>query len=244
MIFQVEAPAADREAALKKTMQIIERRLHLAGVSSFTVEPEGAASSDQIRVSLAGSGNGERLKRIVTASGRLELAHVISAASPAPIQTYATKEEAIDSLHSNGAIPANRRILPYTRSADREDSPGAARDPWLVIESPAVVDGGELKDASAVPNRDGQSYEIVFSLTKDGAGKFGVWTGANVNEYIAVVLNETVRSTAYIRSQIFDQGEINGRFTKSSAEDLALVLRSGSLPFPVKFVSERFTQIK
>ncbi len=56
---------------------------------------------------------------------------------------------------------------------------------------------------------------------------------------VAVVLNDEVRSIAYIRSQISDQGVINGRFTKQSAEDLALVLKSGGLPTPVKIVDER-----
>jgi preprotein translocase subunit SecD len=52
------------------------------------------------------------------------------------------------------------------------------------------------------------------------------------------VLNGEVKTIAYIRTQILDQGEITGRFTKQSAEDLALVLRSGALPAPVKIVEE------
>jgi preprotein translocase subunit SecD len=75
-------------------------------------------------------------------------------------------------------------------------------------------------------------------LNKSGADKFGAWTAANINEYIAVVLNDEVKSIAYIKSQITDQGEISGRFTKQSAEDLALVLRTGALPAEVKLTSE------
>lgn len=40
------------------------------------------------------------------------------------------------------------------------------------------------------------------------------------------------------KSRIFDQGEISGRFTKQAAEDLALILRSGALPAPVKIVDQ------
>jgi preprotein translocase subunit SecD len=54
-----------------------------------------------------------------------------------------------------------------------------------------------------------------------------------------VVLNDEVKSIAFIKSRITDQGTISGRFTKQSAEDLALVLRSGALPAPVKIASER-----
>ncbi|HLE63119.1 MAG TPA: protein translocase subunit SecD, partial [Pyrinomonadaceae bacterium] len=72
-----------------------------------------------------------------------------------------------------------------------------------------------------------------------GADKFGKWTGANINEYMGVVLNGEVKSIAYIKSQIFDTGEISGRFTKQSAEDLALTLRSGALPAPIEYQEER-----
>ncbi|MGI9167564.1 MAG: SecDF P1 head subdomain-containing protein [Pyrinomonadaceae bacterium] len=47
-----------------------------------------------------------------------------------------------------------------------------------------------------------------------------------------------------MKSQISDQGEIGGRFTKQSAEDLAHTLNSGALPAPIKIVSEAVTHIK
>jgi preprotein translocase subunit SecD len=56
---------------------------------------------------------------------------------------------------------------------------------------------------------------------------------------MAVVLNDEVKSIAFIRSQIFDQGEISGRFTKSTAEDLALTLKSGALPAAIEYLEER-----
>ena len=59
---------------------------------------------------------------------------------------------------------------------------------------------------------------------------------ANINQYLGVVLNDEVKSIAFIRSRISDQGEISGRFTKQSAEDLALILRSGALPAPLKII--------
>jgi preprotein translocase subunit SecD len=52
-------------------------------------------------------------------------------------------------------------------------------------------------------------------------------------------LNDEVKSIAFIKSQIFDQGEISGRFTKQSADDLALTLRSGALPAPIEYQEER-----
>ena len=112
---------------------------------------------------------------------------------------------------------------------------------WVVVETPAIIDGSELRNATAVPTQAGRSddYEINFSLKKAGADKFGAWTGAHINEYMGVVLNDEVKSIAFIKSQIFDSGQITGRFTKQSAEDLALTLRSGALPAPIEYLEER-----
>jgi preprotein translocase subunit SecD len=56
---------------------------------------------------------------------------------------------------------------------------------------------------------------------------------------MGVVLNDEVKSAAYIKSQIFDSGEISGRFTKETAEDLALTLKSGALPAAIEYLEER-----
>jgi preprotein translocase subunit SecD len=109
-----------------------------------------------------------------------------------------------------------------------------------VVDAPAVVDGSELRNASATQSRAGsEEYQIAFALKPTGAEKFGAWTGANINEYMGVVLNDEVKSVAFIKSQIFDQGEISGKFTKQSADDLALTLRSGALPAPIEYQEER-----
>ena len=153
------------------------------------------------------------------------------------VAVEATKEDAVAALDSGGTIPANRRVLPYS---EREELGNGSQKTakWVVVESPAIVDGSELRNASATSGMSGDDYSIQFSLKKSGAAKFGAWTGANINEYLGVILNDEVKSIAFIKSQISDQGEISGRFTKQSAEDLALVLKTGALPAPVKLVAE------
>ena len=74
---------------------------------------------------------------------------------------------------------------------------------------------------------------------RGGAEKFGAWTTANVNNYMGVVLNGEVSSVAYIKSPIYDRGQITGRFSQAQAEDLALTLRSGALPAAIEYLEER-----
>src|SRR2546430_6989625 len=157
-----------------------------------------------------------------------------------------TRDEAIASLNSGGNVPANRRVLPYTERADlttktSDASANAAKaQKWVVVESPAIIDGIDLRSAAAIPEQAcGDEYQITVSLKNNGADKFGAWTGANINEYMGVVLNNEVKSIAFIKSQIFDQGEITGNFTKEQGDDLALTLRSGALPAPIEYQEER-----
>lgn len=236
LVLQVESTSPDRAAAVKQSVAVISNRLNALGVSNFEVKPDGDPGSGRILVNLPALQDPERVKSVISNWGKLELTHVVSPPSPQIVQTFATKEEAIASL-SSGTIPENRRVLPYT---ERDDGQTAEPKKWVVVESPAIVDGSQLRKATAAPSRSGGAeYQIQFSLNKTGADKFGYWTGANINEYLGIVLNDEVKSIAFIKSQIFDEGEISGRFTKQSAGDLALVLNSGALPGRLLYLEER-----
>jgi preprotein translocase subunit SecD len=238
-------PSAQRTLADQATEQadrIIRSRLDAVGVAEPLVQRHGSQTSHQILVQMPGIQDPERVKQLLKAESKLELAHVVSTPNP-NLQTYNTEQEALASL--GGTLPPNRRVLQY---AERTETalPGQPQDEaqkqkkWVVIETPAIVDGSELRNAAAIQSRAGaDDYQITFSLKPSGADKFGKWTGANINEYMAVVLNDEVKSVAFIKSQIFDSGEISGRFTKQSAEDLALTLRSGALPAPIEYQEER-----
>jgi len=246
LTLQVEGPVAGRAAATQQTMAVIKRRLDAAGVSEAEIKTDGDPDSGRILLNLPNTSDRDRIAKLITAEGKLELTAVVSPPSPSIVQTYTTREEAIASLSSDGTIPANRTVLPYSERAELpSETAGPSTKKWVVVESPAIVSGSDLKDASAMRSRaGGENYDIHFSLQKAGADRFGTWTGSHINNYLGIVLNDEVKSIAFIKSQIFDQGEINGRFTKQSAEDLALVLRSGALPARVLVVEEKFDKAK
>lgn len=235
---RIVAPAGTRGAAMKQTMAVLESRLDALGVSRFEVKPIGDPENGEILLNLPAVPDPERVKAVISSVGKLELAHVISPPNPAPPQTYSTKEEALASLGTSGSIPRDRRVLIYNERMEIANPSNSGK--WIVVAAPAIVDGSQLRDASAARSRAGDDdYYVAFTLKADGAEKFGTWTGANINEYISVAVNDEVKSIAFIKSQIFDQGEISGRFTKQSAEDLALTLKSGALPAPLEFMEER-----
>src|SRR5436190_2139931 len=233
------------DSATDQAYKIIDSRINAIGVAEPTLQRRGGQNSHEILLQMPGIDNPEHVKQLLAGQSHLELVHIISPPSPAPSQTYTSREEALASLNSGGNVPANRRVLPYKERTDETTTPDqSANAPkpqkWVIVESPAIIDGIDLRTAQAIPERAGSDkYQISFSLKKSGADKFGAWTGANVGEYMGVALNDEVKSIAYIKSQIFDQGEISGNFTKEQGDDLALTLRSGALPAPIEYQEER-----
>ncbi len=234
-----QAQAKLKEQATDQAMKIIDSRINAYGVKEPTLQRQGRSDSGQILLQMPGVENPERVKALVGAESHLSLMKVVSPPSP-NLQTFPTKEAA----EAATAGAPNQKVYPYTdRDEAAKTNPQNPQDKpkqFVIVETPSVVDGSELRDASAVSRTGGNSdYQISFSFKPSGAQKFGEWTGKNINNYMAVVLNDEVKSIAYIKSQIFDQGQIDGRFTKTSGEDLALTLKSGALPAAIEYQEER-----
>ncbi|HNF34506.1 MAG TPA: protein translocase subunit SecD [Anaerolineales bacterium] len=95
---------------------------------------------------------------------------------------------------------------------------------------------------SAVVQRDPSSGQIAiaFTLDSDAADVFSEYTSSHVGQYLAIVLDKRVISAPRINQAITDgQGQISGGFTQESAQTLAVQLRSGALPIPIKVVQSR-----
>ena len=103
-----------------------------------------------------------------------------------------------------------------------------------------ILNGENLLDAQ--PQMNNQTNETVVSFTLDrvGAKRFGKATSTGVGKQLAIVLDGKIVSAPVIRDTIASgNGQISGNFTFQSATDLALLLRSGALPAPLKIIEER-----
>ncbi len=226
-----------KKEATDQAQQIITSRIDSFGVKEPTIQRRGAEDSGEILLQMPGVDDPERVKEILKVTARLSLMKVVSTPSP-NLSTYPTREAALQTL--GGAETTTRKVREYVER-DAPAEPG--QEPpsqWIVVEYPAIIEGNELRNASATSTTGNSSdYQIQFSLKPAGAKKFGEWTGKNINNYMAVVLNDKAKSVAFIKSQIFDTGQIDGRFTKEAGEDLALTLKSGALPTDIEYLEER-----
>lgn len=220
--------------AVDQALKIIESRINAFGVKEPTLQRVGAPTTGQILLQMPGLEDPQRVKDLIKSESHLYLMKVAEGQ-----YSFPSKEAAIQSL--GGTVPPNKRVFKLN---ERDDAaPGAAPKPnqpdkWMVVDYPAIIDGSELRDAKTY-TRGGNDYNIEFFLKPAGAQTFGDWTGKNIGKYLAVVLNDEVKSAPVIKGQIFDTGTIEGRFTKQSAEDLALTLKSGSLPASIEYQEER-----
>ena len=225
------------DSAVDQALKIIDGRINKFGVTEPTLGRQGASNLHQILLQMPGLDDPERVKALIGSESHLQLMKVADNSDPG--RPFPTKEAAVAAL--GGTVPPNRVVLPLTeRDAANKQTPQPNQQPdkWLILENPAIVDGSELRDASP-SSRTGSDYNIDFHLKPAGAQAFGEWTGKSIGKYLAIVLNDEVKSAPVIKGQIFDTGTIEGKFTKESADDLALTLKSGALPAPIEYVEER-----
>jgi preprotein translocase subunit SecD len=99
--------------------------------------------------------------------------------------------------------------------------------------------GADLKEAHVSADRTGKPA-VSFTLSSDGAKIFSDYTSTHTGQFLGIVLDKRVVSAPRVNDPITDgQGIIEGQFTAQEANELAVQLRYGSLPVPVKVVESR-----
>src|SRR5262249_3496759 len=112
--------------------------------------------------------------------------------------------------------------------------------PPIVVQKRIMVSGDRLTNASAGFNQQTNEPNVSFRFDTVGARQFGDVTKENVGRRFAIVLDKKIIEAPVIREPILGgSGEISGNFTPQSSNDLAVLLRAGALPAPLKILEER-----
>ncbi len=231
--FAEDAQNIERERATMLAKEIIDKRVNEFGVKEPIVQRHGGEGRYQILIQMPGVNDPERVKNTLNADSNLEL-KLVAKNTSVPYPTREAAEAAARGLE--GGLEKYEVVL-YRPRAEAGTAP---TEGWVVVEKTPVVTGMDMRSAQASRSQyGGANWEIDFQLTPGGATRFGDVTGKHVGDYLAIVMNNEVRSAPSINSQITDRGQITGGFTQQSAEDLALVLRSGALPAKVTYIEER-----
>ena len=214
-----------REESVRQALQTIERRVDELGVAEPIVAPYGVAG-DQILVQLPGVEDVQGAKEIIRSTGLLELKLVED--GPALSRELLLQAR-------NGIVPADMEVV---SGADESLGATPGSTVYYLVRRVAPVTGRDLRNARPTIDEFNQPA-ISFSFNREGARKFGNFTGGNVGRNLAIILDNRVYSAPVIQERIADEGRITGTFTSGEAADLALILRSGALPASLTYLEER-----
>jgi preprotein translocase subunit SecD len=222
LALKTTAAANIRNQALLQSMNTINNRVNQLGVTEPTISEYGQGDYELV-VQLPNVDDPARVRDIIQSTALLELKLVQDG-------PYASRESAL-AAHG-GVLPPDTQLLQGETGQNGGET-------WYVANRIAAVTGRDLSGAEPSHDVNGRP-DVNFTLTRDGAARFGRVTSANVGKLLAVVLDNRVYEAATIQSQITDRGEITGgAFTPQRVQDLALVLRSGALPASITYLSEQ-----
>jgi preprotein translocase subunit SecD len=129
-------------------------------------------------------------------------------------------------------------IIFYQRYVDPKTG-GVKKTPFLLKEK-TLMTGEVLKDARVTIDTQFNEPYVALEFDDIGAKLFEQITGANVKKRLAIILDDNVYSAPVIQERIAGgRAQITGRFDMKEAGDLAIVLRAGALPAPVKILEQR-----
>jgi len=209
-----------KDYAVRQALETMRNRVDQFGVSEPTLQRQ---SGNRILIQLPGVEDPERAISLLGKTARLEFKMV---------DETANVQDAIV-----GKLPAGRQLL-YERNVNAQT--GAESETPLVVVNKTVLTGDLLSDANVrIDTRFNEPY-VAIDFNAVGAKRFDQITAANVGKRMAIVLDGTVYSAPVIRERIAGgSAQISGSFTSQEATDLAIVLRAGSLPAPVRILENR-----
>jgi protein-export membrane protein SecD len=211
-----------RHDTVVQSMNTIEKKINGLGLSEASVQQRGNAERDaEILVQMPGVDDPARVKEILKTEALLELYEVKDG-------PFSSRDEAL--AKNGGVLPLNTQLLPASPSNGQPSG-------WYLLTRTPVITGRDLRDARASQGEMGQ-WETDFVLTQDAAKRFERFTGANIGNRLAIVLDHVVLEAPTIQNRISDNGRITGAHDQQDAADLALNLRSGSLPASIKYLQE------
>lgn len=212
-----------RADTLTQSKSTIEKKINALGLAESSVQERGRSSAEaELLVQLPGVDDPARIKQILKTAAMLELHEVMGG-------PWGTREEALSS--KGGVLPLNSQLVGAPARG------GAPTEVYLLSRTP-VITGRDLRNASPSQDQTGR-WVTSFVLTQEAAKRFERFTGANVGNRLAIVLDKNVLSAPTIQSKISDNGQITGANSYEEASDLALNLRAGSLPASVEYLEER-----
>lgn len=223
-----------KDSAINQALETIRNRIDQFGVAEPLIQRQGLK---QIVVQLPGVKEPKRAKDLIKETALLEFKmldeeNMLKLDLPSRVPK-GKEEEVLKQVE--GKIPEGDQIL-FERVVEKETG-REFRVPFLVKKR-VMLAGDVLNDARVSIGQFNDPY-VAVNFDAKGAREFDRITGENVKKRMAIVLDNTIYSAPVIQERISGgRAQITGSFTTQEANDLAIVLRAGALPAPLKIIQD------
>ena len=227
---------ADRQDALARALEILNNRIDQFGLTEPSISQQG---DDYIVVELPGAPDPGRIRNFIVGKGRLGF-HLVDPEGQTAFDGYQRANPgnflaADGSLRDPDVLPAGTAL----HGVYEKDTYGVDQLlGYAVIKEEVGLSGEYINDSRVDRDPITGRPEVLFFLSPEGGEIFFKLTQENVGQVLAVLLDDRVKARAQISQPIRNQVRVTG-FTQGEADDLALVLRTGSLPVPLEIVSQQ-----
>ena len=216
-------PEAQKHIATQAAVQaleVIRNRVDQFGVSEPEIIPQ---EGGRILVQLPGVKDPQRAVALIGKTAQLEFKLVDDSVDPRSV-TAAT-------------VPPGSEL---TYLYERDHQTGHLTKDPLVVRKRTMMTGETITDARVRLDSQYNEPYVIVAFDSRGARQFGDITSHNVKKRLAIILDGKAQSAPVIQEAITGgEARITGNFTMEEARDLAVVLRSGALPAPVRILEER-----
>jgi preprotein translocase subunit SecD len=223
-----------KDDSAEQALETIRNRIDQFGVAEPVIHRQGA---NEIVVQLPGVKDPGRAIDIIGKTAQLEFKIVDDAAAIAadlpPAVLPEDEQKVLDEFRER--IPEGDEIL-FIRNVDDTTGEVASKSP-ILLKKKTELTGDLLTEANVTIDQRYNEPYVAIGFNPAGAKIFEDVTGANVEKRMAIILDGTVYSAPVIRERIAGgSAQISGAFSMEEAKDLAIVLKAGALPAPVKML--------
>ncbi len=206
--------------AKEQALETIRNRIDQFGVTEPDIRPQG---EDRILIQLPGVQDPQRAIALIGKTALLEFKLVAEDVSQQQIK--------------DAKLPPGVRVYPMKHV---DAASGSGSESQIPLRDRTVLTGESITTAEVSIDHQFNKPYVSLSFDPQGARSFERITGENIKKRLAIVLDGTVYSAPVIQDKISGgNASITGNFTMEEARDLAIVLRAGALPAPVKILEQR-----
>ena len=236
----------EKQEGIVRAREKITNRVDQFGVSEPVVVQ---GPQNTVVIELPGEKDKESAKEVITKVGRLsfhlvneDFFRTVPLDKKDKFQHIADKEFVLELQRTKGqagSLPAGTMILPVVESRTEKGMTYSKTVGYLPVFEKSELDGEKIIDAKVEFDQLGKMH-ISFELNSEGSDIFSTVTGNNVGKRLSIVLDGKIQSAPNIQGKIpGGKAQITGSFALDEAKTIASVLKSGSLPIPLKIEEER-----